>query len=147
MPSPADHNINLKGLHRLQFLTFKVKYVGVKEWQRNFRIIDILKDTLVTQSLKELTIGVITYLDDFLDESGWRDVYDSKIWKDLDFVLSSIPSLQRVLIAFDIDSPDIPPQFWAGMRASMPLLKELGVLTLAEGLVHPLECEIWSLGR
>jgi hypothetical protein len=130
----------------LQFLTFKVKYVGVKEWQRNFRIIDVLKDTPVTQSLKGLTIGVITYLDIFLDSAGWRDLYDSKIWKDLDFVLSSIPSLQRVLITFDIDSPDIPPQFWAGMRASMPLLEELGVLTLAEGLVHPLEYEIWSLG-
>jgi hypothetical protein len=123
-------------------LTFRVNNVGAKEWERDFRIIDILKDSSVTQCLKELTIGVLVDLIDF----DWRDVYDSRIWKDLDSVLSSsIPALQRVLITFDIVRRVIPPQFWVGMRASMPLLEERGVLTLAEGYIHPLEHEIWSL--
>jgi hypothetical protein len=124
-------------------LTFRVNNVGAKEWERDFRIIDILKDSSVTQCLKELTIGVLVDLINF----NWRDVYDSKIWKDLDSIPSSIPALQRVHITFDIVGRVIPPQFWVGMRASMPLLEERGVLTLAEGYARLLEYDVWSLGR
>jgi hypothetical protein len=88
----------------------------------------------------------MTYLDNSVD-SDWSDIYDSKIWKDLDFVLSSIPALQRVVIQFDIRMCDIPPKFWIGMRASMPLLEEWGILTLVEGDIDDLEQEVWSLGQ
>jgi hypothetical protein len=144
MPVPVDQIVSLKGLQRLQFLTFHVTYVGVKEWERGFRAVDILKNPSITHSLKELTIGFVTYLENLVD-SDWRDIYDSKVWKDLDYVLSSIPTLQRVHIYFDIESGHIPPQFWAGIWASMPLLKEWGILTLEEGYIKNLEREIWLI--
>jgi hypothetical protein len=144
MPMPVDQIINLKGLHYLQFLNFNVRYVGVKEWERGFRVINVLKNASITHSLKELMIGFITHLDNFV-ESDWRDIYDSKVWKDLDSVLSSIPTLQRVHIYFDIERCHIPPQFWTGMQASMPLLEEWGILMLEEGYIKNLEREVWLI--
>ena len=64
---PADHNIDLKGFFRLQFI---VRGVDIKGWEQGFRVIDILKYAVaVTRSLEEFTI-VATYVTRFQDGEG-----------------------------------------------------------------------------
>jgi hypothetical protein len=80
------------------------------------------------QTLKDFTIGVVCARSDLID-SDWQDLYDSKVWKDLDLVLSSISTLKRVLIHFFFTGyQTIPEQVWVALRKSMPYLEEQGIL-------------------
>ena len=141
----VDQVINLSGLRSLHYLTLNVNYVGVKEWERGFRVIDVLSNVSIAQSLKEITIGFSTYLDNFVD-SDWKDIYDSKVWKELDPIISSMPALQRFHIHFDFKRDIIPPQFCVGVQASMPLVENRAILTLTAGPIGDLDRKVWSIG-
>jgi hypothetical protein len=104
---------------------------GLTGWGRHFHIASLLRDSSLTQTLKDLIIGVKSLLNVPLD-TQWQDLYNSKIWKDLDLILSPVSTFQRMVIHLDFPyllPESIPAQFLAGMRESMPLLEERGILT------------------
>jgi hypothetical protein len=140
MPSPANH-ISLKGFFCLKVLTLLVDpfYVpdgvtGFADWGRNFHIANLLKDTPLTQTLKDLSIGLISSRPNLTD-SDWHNIYDSKVWKDLDLVLHSFSTLQRMVIQLKFTRYEtIPVEFWAGMRGSMLFAEERGILNFKSNL-------------
>ena len=86
------------------------------------------------QTLKDLTIGVVYGRSNLVD-SDWQDLYNSNVWKDLDFILSSILMLKRVLIHFYfIGYQTIPAQVWVALRKSMPHLEGRGILMFKSGV-------------
>jgi hypothetical protein len=116
---------------------------GFTEWGRNFHITALLKDTPLRETLKDLTIGVMMLRTNLI-HSNWLDFYDAAVWKDLDLVLSSITTLQRTLIHLDALCLDIPPQVRTGIRSSMPLIEQRGILIFkSNGDVLP-ERDMWT---
>jgi hypothetical protein len=126
--------MSLTELRCLQFLTVEMNFdeeeSGFTGWGRHFLIASLFRDSSLTQTLKDLTIGVKSLLEDLLD-ADWKDLHNSQTWKDLDLILSPVSTLQRILIQLDFPylQESIPAQFLAGMRESMPLLEERGILT------------------
>lgn len=130
---PAN-GIGLKEHCRLRFLTLEVhpfyKIVsGFSGWTRNFHIAAVFKDASLAQTLRILTINLTLTVNNLAD-SDWQDLYDTRLWNDLDLTLSSFTALQRVFIHLSFPHYEIiPEQFRTGMRKSMPLLEECGILT------------------
>lgn len=121
-----------------------VQYTTAEEWEEGFKIVDILKDTSLAHSLKELTISFSTPdVRHRGDDVAWKDVYRLKTWKNLDPVLSLMPALRQVTIQFGTRSY-ISKQFWDGMLAAMPSLAARGILNLVEGEFYNMEEEMWS---
>jgi hypothetical protein len=137
----------LTGLQHLQFLTLVGQMTDFWVWEWGFRVADILKNSSVTRCLKELTIGFVShqYIQSTRIDWIWQDILNSKVWKDLDLILSSVSTLQQVLIHFYFSSCNtVPGPFWAGMRDSMPLLQERGILLFkTKGDAHP-ERDMWT---
>jgi hypothetical protein len=106
-----------------------------------------LKNPSVTKSLKELTVGIDARQDAF--RLNWETIFLWNAWQELDVVLSSIPTLQRVDICFDFGYlPGNNASILAlGAEEHLPLLSERGIVTLREGNIDRLEEDTWAASR
>jgi hypothetical protein len=91
-------------------------------------IIGHLKDPSVTKILKQLTIGIKARGDAFC--SDWEKLFLSDTWQELDVVLCSISTLQRVDICINFGdlSRNIASILALGAQEHLPLLIERGIV-------------------
>jgi hypothetical protein len=134
MNSLSDPNIDLGIIENLQVLTFIFNFE-----LRFSEILEYLKNPSVTKSLKELTFGVI-FNDVIFNEVETITRSNIKEWKDLDAILFSLPTLQKVLTVFtgDLSSRDnsrLPDM----IKRRLPRLKRRGILSVVAGKQSPLK--------
>ena len=112
------NNVDLTELRCLQFLG--VGFHTLDQWEN---LASLLKDTPLMQTLKYLSI----YSFERSGPSDWQDL--TGVWKDLDLVLSSAFALRKVYVY-----AHSPAQLEGsgGVRESMPLLEDRGILTFEE---------------
>ena len=132
---------NLGSINNLRSLTFVVA-VGSRwrdGWHEELRMfVDHLKLSPPTKSLKELTISTQMF--------AIKEVTDFAGWKDLDFVISTLPSLEKVVINLHFLLYPAVSSAYArpGMQRLLPLSESRGILSIVVGSNIQLEKDLWS---
>ena len=130
---------DLGSISNLGSLTFIVAVRWTDGWEGEFlMLVDHLKHSPPTKSLKELTISIRI----FRSRHGCEEFEG---WKVLDLVISTLPSLERVVI--NLDFPLHPPLSYAyvipAMRGLLPLSESRGILSIVTDDDTQLEEDMW----
>jgi hypothetical protein len=130
-------------------LTFTVvKTWGYLGFQQLRAVIENLKSTAVTKRLKELIIS-LQVLDHGKPSATAVEIVTSfEGWNDLDQAISTLPTLQKVVINLDfltytaVTRQHVRPS----MRQCLPLLDSRGILSIESSNIADLETLVWPRG-